>query len=176
MNGTSPLKGDPYPVIPWGLQRILEHFKQVYDNPPIFIYENGQVTDYNTSVNDSLRVEYLQSHIGGLLDAVRDGSNTKGYFVWSFVDVFELLYGYQKSMGLYYVDINDPNLTRYPKMSRKWYSEFLKGKTVNVDGNSNQAENRISIPRRISPLDVDDLNPLRHPSLRGCKYSQDLKI
>ncbi|KAL2945368.1 Cyanidin 3-O-glucoside 5-O-glucosyltransferase [Bienertia sinuspersici] len=58
-----------YPTL--GLQGVLEHFKNIYDNPPVFIHENGQVTDYNVMVNDSSRVEYIQAHIGGVLDAVR---------------------------------------------------------------------------------------------------------
>jgi beta-glucosidase len=57
----------------------------------------------------------------------RNGSNIKGYFVWSFIDAFELLDGYKSIYGLYYVDRNDPELRRYPKLSAKWYSQFLKG-------------------------------------------------
>lgn len=29
------------PLMPWGLGQVLELFKQVYGNPPVFIYENG---------------------------------------------------------------------------------------------------------------------------------------
>jgi beta-glucosidase len=47
--------------------------------------------------------------------------------VWSFIDAFELLDGYKSIYGLYYVDRNDPELRRYPKLSAKWYSQFLKG-------------------------------------------------
>jgi len=54
----------------------------------------------------------------------------KGYFVWSFMDVFEIVGGYELSYGLYYVDMNDPNLRRKPKLSAKWYSNFLKGKPM----------------------------------------------
>lgn len=57
----------------------------------------------------------------------RDGSNIKGYFAWSFLDLFELLAGYKSSFGLYYVDRDDPELKRYPKLSAKWYKWFLRG-------------------------------------------------
>lgn len=30
-----------FPIRPWGLQGVLEYFKQVYGNPPIYIHENG---------------------------------------------------------------------------------------------------------------------------------------
>ncbi|GMH20441.1 hypothetical protein Nepgr_022282 [Nepenthes gracilis] len=122
------------PFMPWGLQEVLEYFKQVYGNPPIYIQENGQRTDRNSSINDTSRVEYLQGFIGGLLDAIRNGSNARGYFTWSFLDVFELLDGNASSFGLYFVDLNYPNLPRYPKLSQHWYSKFLKGKSIPLDG------------------------------------------
>ena len=72
----------------------------------------------------------MHAYIGTVLDAIRNGCDVKGYFVWSLLDVFELLSGFQTGFGLYYVDLDDPNLTRYPKLSAHWYSRFLKGGTV----------------------------------------------
>ncbi|KAL6339797.1 hypothetical protein AAG906_034883 [Vitis piasezkii] len=123
-----------FPVLPWGLQQLLEYFKQVYGNPPTYIHENGQQTKRNTTLNDTGRVKYLQGYIGALLNAVRNGSNAKGYFTWSFLDVLELLDGYGSCFGLYYVDLDDPDLKRYPKLSAHWYSGFLKGENVSSDG------------------------------------------
>ncbi|KAL8167761.1 hypothetical protein V2J09_009260 [Rumex salicifolius] len=125
--------GSFYPIAPWGMEMLLEYFKEAYGNPPIYIHENGQMTVRNTMLNDTSRVEYLQSYIGGLLDAIRSGSNARGYFTWSFLDVFELFSGYESAFGLYYVDLDDPNLTRYPKSSQHWYSGFLKGKNISKD-------------------------------------------
>ncbi|MCE2055123.1 Beta-glucosidase 22 [Datura stramonium] len=59
---------------------------------------------------------------------MRNGSNVKGYFTWSFLDCFELIEAYGTGFGLYYVDLEHKNLTRYPKLSANWYSNFLKGK------------------------------------------------
>ncbi|KAK9756965.1 hypothetical protein RND81_01G132600 [Saponaria officinalis] len=105
INDMIPFEGHPFLNTPWGLQGVLEHFKQVYGNPPIVIHENGQISDhsgdYNTILNDQSRVEYLQAHIGALLDAVRNGSNAKGYFVWSFIDVYEIIFGTKYTFGLY---------------------------------------------------------------------------
>ncbi|TMW96203.1 hypothetical protein EJD97_007739 [Solanum chilense] len=112
-----------------GLQGVLEYFKQAYGNPPMYIHENGQMTPRNATLNDTTRIEYLQAYIGNLLDAVRNGSNVKGYFTWSFLDCFELFNAYESAFGLYYVDLNDKELTRYPKVSAHWYSNFLKGKS-----------------------------------------------
>ncbi|GAY48807.1 hypothetical protein CUMW_114590 [Citrus unshiu] len=118
---------------PSSLQIVLEYFKRVYGNPPIYVHENGLATPRHSSLEDISRVKYLHAYIGSVLDAVRNGSNTRGYFVWSFLDVFELLDGYASSYGLYYVDRDDPDLKRYPKLSALWYSQFLKGRSVRSD-------------------------------------------
>ncbi|RRT40953.1 hypothetical protein B296_00058178, partial [Ensete ventricosum] len=64
----------------------------------------------------------------GCLWCYRNGANTKGYFVWSFMDVFELITGYQSRFGLYFVNFDDENRPRKPKLSAQWYSSFLKQK------------------------------------------------
>ncbi|WCJ21336.1 beta glucosidase 11 [Euphorbia peplus] len=120
-----------YPTTPGGMQAALEYFKQEYGNPPIYVHENGQVSGRtSSSLNDTSRVQYIEAYIGSVLDAIRNGSNTRGYFTWSFLDVFELLSGYETSFGLYYVDREDPGLKRIPKLSAHWYSHFLKGATL----------------------------------------------
>ncbi|XP_027158800.1 cyanidin 3-O-glucoside 7-O-glucosyltransferase (acyl-glucose)-like [Coffea eugenioides] len=119
---------------------ILEYLKKVYANPPIYIQENGKGMERNGTLIDTPRVKYVHSYIGALLDAIKNGSNTKGYFLWSFLDGLELLGGYQTGYGLYYVDLDDKQLRRYPKLSAHWYSNFLKGRSIRpdeiiVDGN-----------------------------------------
>ncbi|PHU21978.1 Beta-glucosidase 11 [Capsicum chinense] len=118
------------PIRPAGLSDLLEHFKQVYGNPPIYVHENGKQTLRNGTLNDTKRVEYLHAYIGGVLDALRNGSNTRGYFQWSFLDGLEILSGLKTSYGLFYVDLDDKELTRYPKLSAFWYSNFLKRRST----------------------------------------------
>ncbi|KAK3011089.1 hypothetical protein RJ639_012167 [Escallonia herrerae] len=48
-------------------------------------------------------------------------------------NVFELLDGYESAFGLYYVDMDDKGLKRYPKLSAYWYSNSLKGGRVGLD-------------------------------------------
>ncbi|KAM3687845.1 hypothetical protein ACJW31_10G105300 [Castanea mollissima] len=115
------------PIMPWYLQAVLEFFKQVYGNPPIYIYENGQRMHRNSTLDDIARVNFMHAYIGGVLDALRNGSNTRGYFVWAFLDVFELLDGYGSSYGINYVDLDDPDLKRYPKLSAKWHLSLSGG-------------------------------------------------
>ncbi|KAB1202978.1 Hydroxyisourate hydrolase [Morella rubra] len=86
----------------------------------------------NSTLDDIPRVKYMHAYLGGVIDALRNGSNTRGYFTWAFLDVFELLDGFRSSFGLYYADLDDPDLKRYPKLSAKWYSRFLKGRSINL--------------------------------------------
>jgi len=117
-------------VSPWAMEGILEYIKQSYGNPPVYILENGKTMnqDLELQQKDTPRIEYLDAYIGAVLKAVRNGSDTRGYFVWSFMDLYELLNGYKSSFGLYSVNFSDPHRKRSPKLSAHWYSGFLKGK------------------------------------------------
>ncbi|XP_068659875.1 beta-glucosidase 22-like [Aristolochia californica] len=114
------------PKAPWGLQSLLENIKQSYGNPPVFIEENGYGQLNNETLNDTARVDYITAYLNATLNAIRNGSNTRGYILWSFLDVFELLGGYRQRYGLYHVDFEDENLKRTPKYSAHWFSNFLK--------------------------------------------------
>lgn len=41
------------------------------------------------------------------------------------MDVFEFLGGYQSRCGLFYVNFEDKERERKPKLSAHWYSKFL---------------------------------------------------
>ncbi|XP_048615156.1 beta-glucosidase 9 isoform X3 [Brassica napus] len=113
--------------IPWGLESVLEYVKQSYNNPPIYILENGTPMKHSSTLQDTPRIEYIQAYIGAVLNAIKNGSDTRGYFVWSMIDVYELLSGYMYSYGMYHVNFSDPSLKRSPKLSASWYTGFLNG-------------------------------------------------
>uniref|UniRef100_A0ACD5YWQ8 Uncharacterized protein n=1 Tax=Avena sativa TaxID=4498 RepID=A0ACD5YWQ8_AVESA len=113
------------PSDPKGLQLVLEYLKDAYGNPPLYIHENG-LGSTNGGLNDTDRVDYLSTYIGSTLDAIRNGINVKGYFAWAFMDLFELLVGYQSKYGLYRVDFDDERRPRQARRSARWYSGFLK--------------------------------------------------
>ncbi|KAF2531312.1 hypothetical protein F2Q70_00031874 [Brassica cretica] len=79
---------------------------------------------------DTPRIEFLHAYIGAVLNSITNGSDTRGYFVWSFMDLYELLSGYEYSFGLYFVNFSDPHRKRTPKLSAHWYSAFLKDNTT----------------------------------------------
>ncbi|CAA7399913.1 unnamed protein product [Spirodela intermedia] len=113
------------PIDPIGLESCLLYLKDTYGNLPVYIHENGIPTGYNVTLDDTVRINATKSYIGGILSAIRRGANTRGYFIWSLLDVFELLTGYQTRFGLYFVDFEDKNRTRKPKLSALWYRDFL---------------------------------------------------
>ncbi|KAL0710037.1 hypothetical protein Bca4012_017015 [Brassica carinata] len=117
---------------PWAMEGVLEYIKQSYENPPVYILENGKSIkgDFQLQEKDTPRIEYLHVYIGAVLKAVRNGSDTRGYFVWSLMDLYELLDGYGSTFGLYYVNFSDSHRKRSPKHSAHWYSAFLKGDTT----------------------------------------------
>ncbi|KAF5180668.1 Beta-glucosidase, partial [Thalictrum thalictroides] len=130
-----------WPVTPWSIQRLLEYMKLKYRNPASVIHENGySMTDGESNNpptrNDTVRIEYLEAYIAALLPAIRNGSNVKGYFVWSFLDCFEVTGGYTNHFGLYEVDFKNKERRRYPKQSVQWYTNFLAktGKKIRSSG------------------------------------------
>ncbi|KAG7566734.1 Glycoside hydrolase superfamily [Arabidopsis suecica] len=120
-----------FDAIPWGLEGILEHLKQSYNNPPIYILENGTPMKHDSMLQDRPRVEYIQAYIGAVLNAIKNGSDMRGYFVWSLIDLYEITVGYTTSFGMYYVNFSDPGRKRSPKLSASWYTGFLNG-TIDV--------------------------------------------
>ena len=81
------------------------------------------------------------------------------------LDVYELLFSFDFTFGLYYVDYKDPNLSRHPKLSQKWYAAFLKGENVTMEVENNQVVNTIlNLDRFYTPIGDDDVLR-RHPKL-----------
>uniref|UniRef100_A0A453GFD1 Uncharacterized protein n=3 Tax=Aegilops tauschii subsp. strangulata TaxID=200361 RepID=A0A453GFD1_AEGTS len=80
--------------------------------------------------------------MGSTLRAVRNGANVKGYFVWSFLDVFEFFAGPKSRYGLYRVDFSDEARPRQAKLSARWYSGFLKNNGIYVQNELNSTGSR----------------------------------
>ncbi|XP_042452473.1 beta-glucosidase 18-like isoform X1 [Zingiber officinale] len=116
-------------VVPRGMKNIVMYMKRRYNNMPMIITENGypQGSYRNTTLkellNDKERVEYLQSYLSSLHEAMRQGADVRGYFIWSLLDNFEWLYGYSLRFGIYHVDYETQ--VRTPKLSANWYRKFL---------------------------------------------------
>ncbi len=94
-------------IYPQALTELLVSLNQEYDLPEIYITENGSAMNdilVEGEVNDNGRIEYLQSHLNAVNDAISQGADIKGYFAWSLMDNFEWAEGYKKRFGMVYVD------------------------------------------------------------------------
>ena len=108
-------------VYPAGLTELLMRLHRDYALPPLYITENGAA--FPDAIEDENRRQYLESHIAAVADAIRDGVDVRGYFVWSLLDNFEWASGYLKRFGIVHVDY--ATQTRTLKRSALWYQRLV---------------------------------------------------
>jgi beta-glucosidase len=122
-----------WPVTPDGFRSLLVRLHRDYPNlPPVYITENGAAFDDEAgpdgAVHDDRRVSYLREHITAVRDAIDDGVDVRGYFVWSLLDNFEWAEGYAKRFGIVRVDYGTQE--RIVKDSGRFYSQVVAAKGV----------------------------------------------
>jgi beta-glucosidase len=113
-------------VAPQGLADLLLRLHQDYRLPPVFITENGAAYQDHVvgeRVDDEQRRQYIESHLGAVADALEQGVDVRGYFVWSLMDNFEWAEGYRKRFGIVHVDYATQRRTL--KRSGLWYQALL---------------------------------------------------
>lgn len=125
------LSSFPPQHVPLGMYKLLQWIRKEYGNPPVIVTENG-VSDFG-GTHDTDRVEYFNSYLDAVLDAIEDGCNVEGYIAWSLMDSYEWKAGFTERFGLYHVDFTHPNKTRTAKMSAKVYANIVA--TNSVDWN-----------------------------------------
>lgn len=117
-------------IYPKGLYDLLSRIKKDYPNyKEIYITENGlgmkeELKDGEKTINDDERIDYIDKHLTAVSDAIKDGINVSGYFLWSMQDMFSWSNGYNKRYGLFYVDFETQK--RYVKKSAYWYKEISR--------------------------------------------------
>ncbi|NWY52620.1 LPH hydrolase, partial [Chionis minor] len=113
-------------VTPFGFRKILRWIKEEYNNPPIYVTENGVSERGALDLNDTWRIHYYRSYINEALKAVvLDGVDLRGYTAWTLMDNFEWAVGFDERFGLYHVNRTDPSLSRHPKASARFYSQII---------------------------------------------------
>ncbi|KAK3000768.1 hypothetical protein RJ639_021902, partial [Escallonia herrerae] len=118
-------------VYPAGIKDFLAYVKNKYDNPVIYISENGiderddpSLTRWE-SLTDHRRVSYYQKHLSYLKRAItEDEVKVKGYFIWSLTDNFEWDASIYSRFGNAYIDY-DKGYARHPKLSAEWFRVHL---------------------------------------------------
>ncbi len=115
-------------VQPEGLGRLLRRMNLDYRLGPVYVTENGAAypdpAGPDGVVDDQDRISFLERHLRVADQAIADGVDLRGYFVWSFMDNFEWALGYGKRFGIVHVDY--PTQIRTPKASYHWYRKVIE--------------------------------------------------
>lgn len=124
------LGSGPYPS---GLYQLAMRYRDEYNNPVVYITENGTKSDNMverdgkgtiTKVKTPYQQRYLELYLYQLARAIQDGADIRGYFVWSSMDLNEWTSGYTYPMGLIYVDHETQE--RVIKDSGYWYRDMIQ--------------------------------------------------
>ena len=124
-------------IDPCGLRYVLNFYWDRWQKP-LYITENGfghfdEVID--GQIDDDYRIDYLASHIKAIGQAIADGVEVKGYYMWSPIDIVSCSSSQMtKRYGLVYVNYDDHGVgdgKRIPKKSFSWFQ-----KLVNTNGDS----------------------------------------
>ncbi|HEY3869143.1 MAG TPA: GH1 family beta-glucosidase [Actinocrinis sp.] len=109
------------------LRTLLLRVHRDYAGIPMIITENGAAfddyADPSGKVNDPERIAYLSAHLDAAADALADGVDLRGYYLWSLMDNFEWAHGYGRRFGLIHVDYATQRRTW--KASAYWYRDFV---------------------------------------------------
>ena len=125
-----PLTDMGWPLTPHGLENLLVRWHKEHGDklPPLYITENGVAyddgPDASGHVADQRRIDYLQTHLKAVSNAIAQGSPVKGYYQWSLMDNFEWALGYDKRFGIVHVDFETQK--RIIKDSGLWYRDQIK--------------------------------------------------
>jgi beta-glucosidase len=119
-----PLTGGGIGIHPDGLREVLVRVAREYTDLPLYVTENGAAffdyVDPEGGVDDEERVAFLDGHLRAVAQAIDEGADVRGYFVWSLLDNFEWADGYSRRFGIVYVDYRTQE--RVPKLSAAWYA------------------------------------------------------
>ncbi|HUG83853.1 MAG TPA: GH1 family beta-glucosidase [Euzebya sp.] len=118
-----PLTDMGWGVQPDGLSWMLRRVAAAHPDLPMLVCENGAAypdrVDADGAVVDPDRIAYLDAHLGAVAEAIADGVDVRGYYVWSLLDNFEWAFGYGMRFGIVHVDWT--TLQRTVKASGHWY-------------------------------------------------------
>jgi beta-glucosidase len=112
---------------PDSLRRVLVRVSDEYTKLPLYVTESGaslhDYVDPEGRINDVERIDYLSRYFAAAAQAISEGVDLRGYFVWSLFDNFEWQHGYSMRFGLFYIEFSSQR--RIPKASAHWYRQFI---------------------------------------------------
>jgi beta-glucosidase len=113
-----PLTQMGWEIHPEGLLKALRSAARA--GLPLVVTENGIAT-----ADDDQRIDYLESHLGAVRDALTEGIDVRGYLYWSSFDNFEWAEGYRPRFGLVGVDRED-DLRRVARASAHAFGRIAR--------------------------------------------------
>ncbi|WP_042701917.1 GH1 family beta-glucosidase [Azospirillum sp. B506] len=123
----SPTHGVGWAIFPDAFRDELLTIQRRY-RLPIVVTENGcggsDSVSPDGAVHDPHRINYLTIYNAAMRDAMAQGADVRGYFVWSLLDNFEWGSGYGQRFGIVHVDFQ--TLVRTPKDSARWYADLIR--------------------------------------------------
>ena len=100
---------------------------KIWNIETIYISENGTSSAdelaADGNVYDLDRIMYLRNYLTQLQRATSEGAPVRGYFLWSLMDNFEWIFGFEKRFGLYRVDFETQR--RVAKLSASFYRDVV---------------------------------------------------
>lgn len=111
------LTGMGWEINPDGLRQLLVRLGREYPGlPPLYVTENGAAFPDEVSadghVHDVERTAYITDHLRAVSEAIAEGADVRGYFVWSLLDNFEWSYGYEQRFGIVRADADGPRILK----------------------------------------------------------------
>ena len=107
---------------------------KIWNIETIYISENGTSSEDKLAtdgqVYDLDRIMFLRNYLTQLQRAVAEGVPVRGYFLWSLMDNFEWIFGYEKRFGVYRVDFETQ--ARVPKLSAAFYRDVVARNAIGV--------------------------------------------
>ena len=73
---------------------------------------------------------YLRNYLTQLQRATAEGVPVRGYFLWSLMDNFEWIFGFEKRFGLYRVDFETQ--ARMAKLSAAFFRDVVKRNGIGI--------------------------------------------
>lgn len=125
---------------PTGLRITLNQFYDRYQKP-VYITENGSGfldrQEHNGSIHDDYRINYYREHLKAIREALRDGVDLRGYYVWGPIDIISCSSSeMSERYGFIYVDQDDygnGSKQRYLKDSYFYYQKVTASNGADLD-------------------------------------------
>lgn len=120
-----------------GIYDILTDLRENYGNIKCFISENGmgvegeeRYINADGQIEDDYRIDFVKDHLRYIAKAIQEGSNVRGYHMWTCMDNWSWTNAYKNRYGFIAVDL-DNNRKRTIKKSGHWFNEMTANNGFN---------------------------------------------